>query len=105
MRRRWARAHPENVRDNNYRRLYGLAFEQAEDLLRLQEGQCAICQKEIQFDGRKGAHVDHDHVSGVVRGVLCIACNVGVGQFQDDPHLLRRAISYLRKELHHGKGR
>jgi hypothetical protein len=41
------------------------------------------------------AAVDHDHVTGAVRGILCAGCNTGMGQLRDDPWVLRRAIEYL----------
>ncbi len=81
-------------------KLYGLDQEQYQRLLHEQQGRCAICrQPERYVDSRTGEPrrlaVDHSHASGQVRGLLCGACNRGVGQFQDNPDLLRRAADYL----------
>lgn len=40
-------------------------------------------------------HIDHDHRTGKVRGILCQACNLGLGKFRDDPALIKSAIRYL----------
>jgi hypothetical protein len=63
---------------------------------------CAICdQPEGAIDPhskkpRKLA-VDHNHVTGAVRALLCTNCNTGLGRFDDSRELLRRAIAYLEK--------
>ena len=53
--------------------------------------ECVICGEP---KGSKFA-VDHDHTSGKVRGGLCMRCNMGIGQFRDNPELLRFAALYL----------
>lgn len=61
-------------------------------MLAEQGGRCAVCAE------RPAEHVDHDHVTGKVRGLLCFNCNGGLGQFRDDPQILELAIEYLTPE-------
>lgn len=58
--------------------------------------ECMICKKQLLAS--KDRHVDHDHRTNRVRGVLCFTCNKGIGQFKDDPSLLQLAIEYLTQE-------
>jgi hypothetical protein len=64
-----------------------------------QSGRCAICNRALIKNGvGKGvAHADHDHVTKQKRGLLCSACNCGIGYLQDSTLLLLSAIVYLRK--------
>lgn len=55
-------------------------------------GKCDICSKTVAK-----LFVDHDHNTGAVRGMLCPACNSGLGLFKDDPVKLQSAITYLAK--------
>jgi hypothetical protein len=76
----------------------GITYEDFAALVADQDGRCAIC-------GRAGQDLkidhDHSHCAGVngckecIRGLLCSTCNTGLGKFDDDPFLLRRAIDYL----------
>ena len=79
---------------------YGLTWEQFSAMIAAQNGCCAICKNSIDFEAKKAYAVDHDHVSGKVRAILCATCNLGLGSFQDDPELLVKAANYLR--LHRG---
>lgn len=75
-----------------YKTRYGLTPEQADEM---RKAGCAICGTS-EWGGRWGnAHIDHDHETGQVRGVLCTNCNIGIGKFKDDVVLLRRAADYL----------
>lgn len=71
---------------------YGLDKERFEALFSSQNELCAICSKPL---ADKLPHIDHDHSTGEVRGILCFSCNSGLGQFQDNPDLLQNAIDYL----------
>lgn len=84
--------HRAHTRKNSLKK-YGLTPESFDALLSSQGGVCAIC-KEGLILGRD-THVDHDHKTGVVRGVLCSGCNVGLGAFRDDPSRLREAAKYI----------
>lgn len=82
--------------------IYGMSLDDYDILLGQQGGVCAICENpETQRSNKNGAidslRVDHDHDTGKVRGLLCSKCNFGIGQFQDNIDLLKRAIVYLRK--------
>ena len=73
-------------------RRYGLEPKQYQALIDQQKGVCAICKEPPE----KQWAVDHDHKTDVVRGLLCPACNRGLGDFKDDPKRLRGAIRYLK---------
>lgn len=79
------------TREYHLRRRYGIGEAEFQELLVEQGGVCAICGKE------NPEHVDHDHATGYIRGVLCFNCNGGLGHFQDDSWRLRQAINYLRE--------
>ncbi len=70
---------------------YGLSTADYDAMVAAQGGVCACCRE------RAPHHVDHDHVTGVVRGVVCFPCNAAIGQFQDRGDLLRNAIDYLER--------
>lgn len=72
---------------------YDLLPEQYDAMVAAQGGRCAICRK---IPSRM--HVDHDHTTGEVRGLLCGPCNQGIGLLRDSPKLLRAAIRYLKKQ-------
>ena len=61
-----------------------------------QEGRCAICNTHEDIIGRT-LHIDHCHVTGNVRQLLCGNCNTGLGMFKDNKQNLNKAIQYLEK--------
>ena len=93
----WRAAHPEQNRVNyqgqHCKRLYGITLEEKNALLKSQGGRCALCR--TREPRGKGWHVDHDHKTKIIRGILCHHCNLGLGQLKDDIKLLHKAIAYL----------
>lgn len=77
------------------KRTYGLKLEDYNSLLEAQDFRCKICSTH-QNQFRNRLHVDHDHNTGQIRGILCVECNTGLGKFKDNPELLQLAIDYLK---------
>lgn len=77
------------------KRTYDITFEDYEHLLERQNHRCAICESRISSSRTSRLFIDHCHTSGRVRGLLCSACNHGLGLFKDSPKLLKKAIQYL----------
>lgn len=74
---------------------HGITLEQYEAMLTAQDHKCAICLRYPEDNLKNPWHVDHDHSTGKVRGILCHSCNTALGNFKDDVHLLMRAVEYL----------
>jgi hypothetical protein len=70
-------------------RRYGLSGRELAAKLKAASG-CEVCGK-LTDD----LHVDHHHRTGIVRGLLCTQCNVGIGMLKEDPQIMRAAIDYL----------
>ena len=84
-----------NVLNNARQRKYGVTPEQFSALLARQHGCCAICGTTAPGGRDSTWHLDHNHHTKAVRGVLCHKCNVGLGCLGDNPDKLRAAIQYL----------
>ncbi|MFF0782014.1 endonuclease VII domain-containing protein [Streptomyces sp. NPDC003720] len=76
-------------RARHLKRHYGLTEAERDELVASQGGVCCICLAAVP------AHVDHCHETGRVRGVLCFSCNAALGQFKDQPEVIRRAAAYV----------
>jgi Recombination endonuclease VII len=88
----------ETYRTRYLGKAYDLTPEEQQAIEDEQGNCCPICDTPFIKDlGARHPCVDHDHVSGTVRGVLCRLCNMGIGQMRDDPKLLRAAARYLKK--------
>ena len=66
-------------------------MQQYSEMFAAQHGRCLICNRPEKWELR----VDHDHITGKVRGLLCHKCNSGLGMFNDDLGLLQTAVHYL----------
>lgn len=95
------RAKQKEARRKHTLKKYDLSEEQYNVLLENQNYLCAICGRpEVKVCSKgniKSLAVDHCHTTGIVRGLLCSNCNVGLGNFEDNNLYLSSAISYLEK--------
>lgn len=89
QRKGWSARSYKNSKIKNQ---YGITLEVYEKMLEAQEGKCLVCE-----DALTVPHIDHCHVTGKVRGLLCKHCNTGLGHFKDNITNLERAILYLRR--------
>ena len=85
---------PEVQRRYNLKRHWGFTPDDFARILEKQGGGCAVCGNPDP-GGRGSFHVDHDHVTGEFRGLLCHGCNTGLGLFKDDSDRLMQAMMYL----------
>jgi hypothetical protein len=103
----WNRKNPERAADKTFnwrlRRFYGIERSDLEAMRSEQKGKCAIASCQNGAD-----YIDHDHVTGKVRGLLCRTCNFLLGAANDSTQFLRDAAQYLedssrREDLKGGK--
>ena len=88
------RLHPRIRLKADLKRRYNMHIEEFDRLLAEQSGVCAICGEQERKFSRLS--VDHDHSDNKIRGLLCSACNSGLGRFRDKQELLIKALEYLR---------
>lgn len=92
-RREFCRNHPEIAKKWHLQTHFGITLEQYNEFAIKQQFRCAICKR--KFTEFKRVAVDHDHVTKIVRGLLCNRCNAGIAQFLDSIDLLESAKQYL----------
>lgn len=87
-------------REQQLQRKYGLTLNDYTAMEDAQNKRCAICgitvEELIVLRNVQYFDVDHCHITGAIRGLLCNHCNVGLGRFNDDPKTLTKAIEYLQ---------
>jgi hypothetical protein len=101
----WYHKNPEKAKSQRLKR-YGIDLEGYNALRKKQNYCCAICKKreEDVSQGRAktpatALHVDHNHLTGKVRGLLCTNCNIILGKCYDDDTILNNAVQYLKDTL------
>ena len=85
----------------SYRRNYGLTLQEVQALFESQRGLCAVCgQPERSTTKRTGEikmlHIDHDHKTGKIRGLLCQDCNMALGHLQDSSERIQMLLDYAK---------
>ena len=84
-----------HIKDNHLKRKDGITLTEFNKMLDEQDRCCAICGATEPGGKWKNFHVDHDHETKKVRGLLCNSCNVTLGAVKEDIHTLKSMIQYL----------
>lgn len=87
----------KKAKDYDIARQYDITLLQYDEMLRQQSGSCAICGKKRPGGGGR-FHIDHDHKTGKIRGLLCSNCNRALGLMQDNFEILSAAARYLKNQ-------
>lgn len=98
IQRKHRKIDPNVIRESNLRRSFDIGIAEYDIMMNNQNNRCAICKKHQSEEKRRFA-VDHDHVTGRIRGLLCINCNRGLGAFMDSDEMIERAVLYLKGKL------
>lgn len=77
-----------------FKKRYGLSLEEIDEILAKQNHKCKICGKSLKETRRC---IDHNHETGVLRGILCQRCNLGLGYIEDET-FLKNALNYLKHQ-------
>lgn len=98
----WKLNNPDKIRRYKLKDRYGITPEQYVELFSNQNGRCDICKKEETARHNRSKKVqklavDHCHLTGKVRGLLCQDCNRGIAKFHENIDSLKKAIAYLTK--------
>lgn len=97
--KRWREENPDRassaIREATLKKKYGITQKQYNDMLLSQDNKCHICGVEPT---KQRLHVDHNHLTGKVRALLCQSCNTSIGKMKESPSLLRKLADYL--EMH-----
>ena len=94
--KQWFINHPSYMKKNHVLWRYGISREQYNEMFSMQKGKCSICSRH-QEDFKRAFFVDHDHITGKVRGLICVNCNTVLGHAKDSIDILKNAIKYLIK--------
>ena len=100
-------ARKKDMRNNHLRSRYGITIEDYEKMMALQNGLCAICKKEetkkhSKYGNIMPLSVDHDHLTGEVRGLLCSQCNMLLGRLESSKEIYHGIVSYVGRYKIHG---
>lgn len=83
-------------REHNLKRLFNMTIQEYNDLFKSQSFKCKICYRNKDIN-EKNFPVDHDHLTGKVRAILCPQCNLAIGGYKDNWKLILNAIKYLKE--------
>ncbi len=89
--KKYRKAKPDRFAVYHIRKNYKVSLEEAERLFEQKEKGCEVCKVQGPM------HIDHDHKTGAVRGILCHGCNLAFGHAKESPEILRALADYAEK--------
>jgi hypothetical protein len=95
----YRKRNPDFSKISNLRIFYGLTLDEYNQILIEQEWKCKICGIELIIKGPRVTqpHIDHDHKTKKIRGILCSNCNHLLGHGKDNIDIIKKAIIYLER--------
>jgi len=94
--RAWRAKNPRATNNTHLKKLFGITLKEYEARLESQNHCCASCGRH-KSEFKRALAVDHDHVSGKIRGLLCCYCNTALGLLRDDLETINKAYNYLKQ--------
>lgn len=94
--RKWRKDNPTNAKNSELKSQYGITLDQYDEMFTKQNGCCALCDRHQSQFVRKLA-VDHDHVTGKIRKLLCSKCNTDLALVENKMNFIERAVVYLKE--------
>lgn len=96
--KKYRKAHPERTAETDansrLKRRYGISLFDKKRMEANQKGKCALCERPLPTKSFNRV-IDHDHLTGRVRGVICRACNVALARFGDNGSAITKLVKYL----------
>lgn len=89
--RAYQKANKERIKKYKIEHTYGISYSFYKELIKQQKGLCKICKS---IEPKRALAVDHDHNTGLVRGLLCTRCNMFLGRIESNPGFLERVLAY-----------
>ena len=93
----WYDANKDRSRENKLKRKYDITLDDYGKMLQEQNSSCAICFVKAEDERNKILCVDHNHLTGEVRSLLCNGCNTAIGLLKENQEVILRAAEYLKK--------
>ena len=91
------KTHPRNRKEYHLQYTYGLSIAEFNNILLAQNMKCAICKEPLDLQNPHNVVIDHNHLTGKIRGILCKKCNFAIGLLRDNPEYAYSAFIYLKK--------
>lgn len=91
----YSKIHPEKAKAVYLKSKYNLTLEEYNTILKKQNNSCSICKIDFKTIKLKHIHIDHCHITGKVRGILCHSCNTALGLIKDNKETLLQMVKYL----------